>query len=187
MNGLLLWNLNVSKNTVNQYTFLNKSLGSNIAEMEQELVNLNYSIHENLLLNHNSIAEIEVKDLEGGIIDLHNLLKNSERILFWRIPDEPCTPCINELLSIIKSSTNVNLKNLIILQSKTSGKEDKTFDLLSQNIKTLVCKDLSIDFEKQEKSYFFSVDESMLTQDGYIPNTSDNDFIEEYINLVFKN
>jgi len=188
LNGVLLWKYNNVKKDINNYKLINQTLYETKRKCEQDLSNLNIHVKNNIVLNHNLISKnflLEDMSSKSSIL-LEELVSNGKKIIF-RIPKEPCSPCIDKVFSYLKKIEKHNAENIIIFMSDNNLMGSDKYDLTKYGIKTYITSaDLPIAFETNKKEYFFSIDTTFVTKDGYIPNESDNAFIMQYLNNILK-
>jgi len=154
-----------------------------------ELNEVNQSVLGNLSINNIKINTDSIVLLNrlNSYISLKKILKEENKLLIYRIPNETCDPCVSRVINEIRKKKNYNNKLILLVSNKIQLKEEE-FDMSEIGIETyFLSESLPFNIEYQNKDYFFSIDIKENTSDGYIPFESNSFFIENYIGKIVDN
>ena len=177
-----------SQNLNDELRVLNSVVKNNYDEVFIELNDIRENVSNSFLINNSILTGNDrLFDKNGIEYSLNEILKDGKEQIVFRIHESFCSPCISNCLSLISFNIlNRNNCKVIILSS------DLSFNIANyiqdtNNYEVLFCSDsLCAQFDKKEIPFMFTIDSSLVCNNGFTISEGNSFFFESYIKDILQ-
>lgn len=163
-----------------------------IIELRREVESLNkknFYLEENLMLYslyHNMILpdSIEVRNERGEKMKISSLIRGGKNMVV-RISESHCISCIQSFNSLLNEANDSIFKNILyICDYETKPKLAFYKKLLNIKSSVYICRNLSLPIEKENRPYFFIIDQNLKISRLHLPIYIAPDLSKKYMQSI---
>jgi hypothetical protein len=139
------------------------------------------NVYNSLLINNIKLSpKIIIRDENGNKYKIEDILTVGKEKLIFRFHESYCSPCIKKYISRIKKCVDKSGNNNVIILAAFSNPITlkEKFDV--SGIKTFFYDEKILGFDSNEIPYLYTIDKSLISCNGFIPNEDDLDFMEKF-------
>lgn len=170
-----------------RYIHQEKKVISNLKENEKLL-------EDNLFKQYQSEGILLVPETQLFFMKdtclLTDIVKKGTKLIF-RFTELSCMKCVDEEIAFIRASMNyINMEDIVILCTFEHMRDAFLFKTINNfsDISVYLIKEnaLGIPLEKDQTSYFFTLDSNLITRNIFIPDAYNTSLLKRYFREINK-